>query len=205
MRTSSLKIELEACSPELPQGTLLDNGLGAASNPVRREWFAIAVKPRHEKSVAQVLDTKGYEAFVPLYKHRNRHAGRFRDSDLPLFPGYVFSRFDLFKRLPIMITPGVCRILGVGRNPTPVDPTEIASLRTTLANALSAKALPFLQVGKKVRICGGPLQGVEGIIVLVRGEPRIVLSATLLQRSVLVEVDSNWLVPEGSIHATAGV
>jgi transcription antitermination factor NusG len=99
--------------------------------------------------------------------------------------------------LPVIITPGVSRILGVGPYPTPVDPVEIASLRTTLDKAVSAEALPFLQAGNKVRIREGPLRGVEGIIVLVRGKPRIVLSATLLQRSVLVEVDSKWLAPQG--------
>jgi transcription antitermination factor NusG len=195
MRCSSQKIELDAASPERPQSTSLDIDVSVESSAERREWFAIAVKPRHEKSVAHVLDTKGYETFVPLYKHRHRHAARLRDFELPLFPGYVFSRFNLFKRLPVMVTPGVSRILGFGPNPTPMDPVEIASLRTTLDKALSAKTLPFLQTGNKVRICEGPLHGVEGIIVLVRGAPRIVLSATLLQRSVLVEVDSSWLLP----------
>ena len=190
------KIELEAASTERSQSTSLDNDCSAASGE-RRDWFAIAVKPRHEKTVAHVLDTKGYETFLPLYKHRHQHAARLRDFELPLFPGYVFSRFDLFKRLPVIITPGVSRILGVGAYPTPVDPIEIASLRTTLAKAVSAEALPFLQTGNKVRIREGPLRGVEGIIVLVRGKPRIVLSATLLQRSVLVEVDSKWLAPQG--------
>ena len=190
------KIELEAASTERSQSTSLDNDCSAASGE-RRDWFAIAVKPRHEKTVAHVLDTKGYETFLPLYKHRHQHAARLRDFELPLFPGYVFSRFDLFKRLPVIITPGVSRILGVGPYPTPVDPVEIASLRTTLDKAVSAEALPFLQAGNKVRIREGPLRGVEGIIVLVRGKPRIVLSATLLQRSVLVEVDSKWLAPQG--------
>ena len=197
MTCSDSKIEVHAPFGELPEGAALAGEL-EESGAERREWFAIAVKPRHEKSVAHVLDTKGYETFVPLYKQRNRRAARLRDFDLPLFPGYVFSRFELFKRLPVMITPGVIKILGVGSNPAPVDPIEIASLRKTLAKALSARTLPFLQAGSKVRICEGPLQGVQGIIVSVRGEPRIVLSATLLQRSVIVEVDSNWLVAEGS-------
>lgn len=196
MPYSALKIELDSASSERPENTSLGNDLSVASAE-RREWFAIAVKPRHEKRVAHVLDTKGYETFLPLYKHRHQYAARLRDFELPLFPGYVFSRFDLFKRLPVIITPGVSRILGAGAYPTPVDPVEMASLRTTLDKAVSAKALPFLQTGNKVRICEGPLRGVEGIIVLVRGEPRIVLSATLLQRSVLVEVDSKWLVPGG--------
>jgi transcription antitermination factor NusG len=168
------------------------SNLGVWNGVQRLDWFAIAVKPRHEKSVACVLKTKGYETFVPLRRHR-RVA---RVSELPLFPGYVFSRFDLLKRLPIMTTPGVNRILGVGPNPIPLDPCEIESLQTTLDKALSVAALPFLQAGKKVRICHGPLQGVEGIVVLDRGMPRIVLSITLLQRSVLAEVDSTWLLPE---------
>ena len=196
MRYSTLKIEPEAASIERSRSTSLDNDFGAASGE-RLDWFAIAVKPRHEKTVAHVLDTKGYETFLPLYKHRSQRASRLRHFELPLFPGYVFSRFDLFKRLPVIITPGVSRILGVGPYPTPVDPVEIASLRTTLDKAVSAEALPFLQAGNKVRIREGPLRGVEGIIVLVRGKPRIVLSATLLQRSVLVEVDSKWLAPRG--------
>jgi transcriptional antiterminator RfaH len=197
MTCSNSKIEIDTASGERPQETSLVNNVSRENSAERREWFAIAVKPRHEKSVAHVLDTKGFETFVPVHKNRNRHAARLRDFELPLFPGYVFSHFDLFKRLPVMITPGVTRILGVGPNPTPVDPIEIASLRKTLDKALSAKTLPFLQAGNKVRICEGPLHGVEGIIVSVRGEPRIVLSATLLQRSVLVEVDSTWLVSEG--------
>ena len=195
MHCSAAKLELDRASSERPESTSFENDCSAESVE-RREWFAIAVKPRHEKRVAQVLDTKGYETFLPLYKHRHQYAARRRDFDLPLFPGYVFSRFDVFKRLPVMVTPGVSRILGVGIYPTPVDPVEISSLRTTLDKAVSAKALPFLEAGNKVRISEGPLRGVEGIIVLVRGEPRIVLSATLLQRSVLVEVDSKWLVPE---------
>lgn len=197
MTCSSSKTEIDTASGEGRRNLSLVNDIDGENGAERREWFAIAVKPRHEKSVAHVLDTKGFETFVPLYKHRNRHAKRLRDVELPLFPGYVFSHFDLFKRLPIMITPGVTRILGVGPNPTPVDSIEIASLRKTLERALSAKTVPFLQSGNRVRICEGPLHGVEGIIVSVRGEPRIVLSATLLQRSVLVEVDSASLISEG--------
>ena len=204
MTRSSSKIETYARSAEGTSRSLLVSDIEDESHVEPREWFAIAVKPRHEKSVAQALDTKGYETFVPLYKHRNRYAARLRDFELPLFPGYVFSRFELFKRLPVMITPGVTRILGVGPNPTPLDPNEIASLRKTLDKALSARTIPFLQTGSKVRICEGPLQGVLGIIVSVRGEPRIVLSATLLQRSVMVEVDSSWLVSEGRQQAQGG-
>jgi transcription antitermination factor NusG len=202
MPSSNTKIEFDWSVPtdpsplDRPSREPDDAGPSACRSSDRLDWFAIAVKPRHEKRVAYVLDTKGYETFVPLYKHRLRRVSGVRDFELPLFPGYVFSRFDLLKRLPVVVTPGVNRILGVGATPTPVDPREITSLRTALDKALSAKTLPFFHAGSKVRICEGPLQGVDGVVVLVRGTLRIVLSVTLLQRSVLVEVDANWLRSE---------
>jgi len=202
MPSSNTNIEFDWSVPTDPSSldrlsqARRDASPSACRSSDRLDWFAIAVKPRHEKKVAYVLDTKGYETFVPLYKHRHRRVSGVRDFELPLFPGYVFSRFDLLKRLPVVVTPGVNRILGVGATPTPVDPEEITSLRTALDKALSAKTLPFFHAGNKVRICEGPLQGIDGVVVLVRGTLRIVLSITLLQRSVLVEVDSSWLVPE---------
>ena len=202
---SSIELSEHGLLGDAPQENFRqsDLNLDKWSSAERLSWFAIAVKPRHEKKVAHVLETKGYETFVPL--HRQRHRLVARVSELPLFPGYVFSRFDLLKRLPVIMTPGVNRILGVGHQPTPLDPSEITSLRITLDKSLSAAAVPFLQTGKKVRICDGPLHGVEGIVVLVRGRTRIVLNISLLQRSVLAEVDSAWLLPEeGRGGDTAG-
>jgi len=180
-----------------------DSNWDKRSSEERLSWFAISVKPRHEKKVAYVLETKGYETFVPLQRQRHRPVARV--SELPIFPGYVFSRFDLLRRLPVVMTPGVNRILGLGHQPTPLDPSEITSLRTTLEKSLSAAAVPFLETGNKVRISDGPLNGVEGIIVAIRDTARIVLNISLLQRSVLAEVDSAWLLPEhGRSGDTAG-
>ena len=163
----------------------------------REQWYAVAVKPRHDKAVCRTLENKGYEAIAPLYMKRYRQASRWRESELPLFPGYVFCRFNAQARLPILMTPGVIQVLGAGRVPTPVDEAEMASLQTALELQLHLRPYPFLETGQHVRIKEGPLAGIEGVVVDLKPNLRIVLSITLLQRSILLETDSSSVSAEG--------
>src|SRR5437667_12182066 len=97
------------------------NGQGEASVAARGEqWYALQVRPRFEKVVALHLQHKGYEEYLPLYRKRQRWSGRVKEVDLPLFPGYLFCKFDVFRRLPILVIPGVMSVVGVGRNPLAV-------------------------------------------------------------------------------------
>jgi transcription antitermination factor NusG len=158
-------------------------------------WFALQVRNRYEKLTAAFLQNKGYECFLPFYKCRRRWSDRIKELELPLFPGYVFCRFDVSKRLPILVTPGVLLIVGIGKVPIPVEENEIAALQSIAKSTLQAGPWPYLQVGQRVRIEFGPLQGAEGILVAVRKTHRLVVSVTLLQRSVAVEIDEDWAIP----------
>jgi transcription antitermination factor NusG len=155
-------------------------------------WFAVQVKTRRESAVATILGGKGYEAFLPTYKSRRRWSDRIKELELPLFPGYLFCRFNAQNRLPILTTPGVVQIVGIGRNPMPLEESEIAAIQVVVRSGLSREPWPFLQVGGRVRIEGGPLYGLEGIVLAFKGRNRLVLSVTLLQRSVAVEIDGDW-------------
>jgi transcription antitermination factor NusG len=126
------------------------------------------------------------------------------ETELPLFPGYVFCRFDPLDRLPILSIPGVVDIVGVRRVPLAVDENEIAALQTTVNSGLPRQPWPFLQIGHKVRIEHGPLCGVEGILLRFSGRDRLVLSLTLLQRSVAVQVDESWVQPSASLAGARG-
>jgi transcription antitermination factor NusG len=165
--------------------------------PGVHRWFALTVKPRHDKAVSHALAAKGYETLVPTYTKRNRYAARVKESELPLFPGYVFCRLDPMARLPILLTPGVIQILGAGRVPIPVDETEIASLRSAINANVPLQPSPFFQAGQRVRIAEGSLAGVEGTVMSTRQGPRLVLSITLLQRSVQLEIDCDRVRLEG--------
>jgi transcription antitermination factor NusG len=153
-------------------------------------WFALQVRSRQEVRVADHLQGQGYDWFLPLYKLRKRWSDRIKEVDAPLFAGYLFCRFNPQNRLPISKTPGVIQIVGFNNVPAPIDESEIRSIRTIVAAGLTHQPWPFLAVGDRVRIESGPLVGLEGILTDVRRSQRLVLSVTMLQRSVAVEIDS---------------
>lgn len=160
-------------------------------------WFALSTRRNREKNVAEILKGKGYEGFLPTYRTSRKWSDRYKELELPLFPGYVFCRFDPLRRLPILTTPGVILVVGNGRVPIPVEDSEIEALKRISRSHLQAEPWPYLQVGQRVLIEGGSLAGLEGILQDVRKSCRLVVSVNLLQRSVAVEVDRSWVRPAG--------
>src|SRR5262249_24181112 len=163
------------------------------------QWFALTVKPRFEKAVARTLELKGYETLLPLYKKHHTFGARSKDSELPLFPGYVCSRFDVQTRLPILTTPGVIQVLGAGNTPIALSDLEITSLQRAIKAQVPVRPFPFVHTGQRVRINRGVLAGVEGIVISskqCKQRLRLVLSITLLQRSVLLEIDRDQVSAE---------
>lgn len=156
-------------------------------------WFALRVRAGNESLVAGLLSAKGYVCLLPKYKCRRVWSDRIKIIELPLFPAYLFSQFDVNNRLPILMTPGVMQIVGTQRNPVPVAEAEIAALQALGRSALPSQPWPFLQVGDRVRVNHGPLRGVEGILLHMKKHYKILLSVSLLQRSVAVEIDSVWV------------
>ncbi len=173
------------------------------------QWFALTVKPNHEKAAAQALEAKALEAFLPLCRARRRWSDRVKDLDLPLFAGYVFCRYAAAERPRALATPGVTSVVGFGHKPAPVPEAEIESVRALVASGLPLSPWPFLKVGERVRIEAGPLCGVEGILTQLKDAWRVVVSVELLQRSVAAEVERDVVAvvrggaykAQGSLHA----
>ena len=159
-------------------------------------WYALRVQSRLSSLASTTLRGKGYEEFLPLYRARRRWSDRIKELELPLFPGYLFCRFDVSDRLmPILTTPGVIGILGAGKTPVPVDIEEIEAIRAILRSGLAAQPWPLLRVGAKVYIERGPLAGLEGIVINTDKVYRLIVSVSMLQRSVAVEIDREWARP----------
>ena len=175
-----------------------------AASPADKHWFALSVKSRHEKIVTQLLTNKGFETFLPLYTRRHQYARRAREFELPLFPGYLFCQFDAGACLPILTTPGVLRVVGSGRAPIPVDTGEIVALQKAIAAKVTMTPHPYWRLGQRVRITSGALAGVEGSVVSGKQPMKLVLSVSLLQRSVLLEIDASRVLPAAETHACAG-
>ncbi len=161
----------------------------------RVPWYALVVKPQHEKTVSRALREKGYPELLPLYKARRRWVSRSRDVSLPLFPQYVFCQFDPHCRLPVLQIPSVKTIVKFGGTLTPMKESEILAVKAVVDSGLTVAPHEFLSVGTVVRVTSGPLTGVEGILKRVKGTDRLVVSVTLLQQSMAVEIDRQWVVP----------
>ena len=159
-------------------------------------WFAILARTGREKSTTLLLENLGYQCFLPVSKSRRQWSDRVKELEVPLFPGYLFCRMNPHNRLPVLQTPGVIQIVGVGKSPIPVEEEEIAAIQCAEKSGLSVMPWPYLKVGHVARIEDGPLSGLTGIVVKIKSGLKLVLSVTLLQRSVAVEVDRHWL----SVH-----
>jgi transcriptional antiterminator NusG len=165
----------------------------AGATGISFPWFALQVRARQEAGVAAQLGGQGYEQFMPFYKLRKRWSDRIKEFDAPLFPGYLFCRFDPHNRLPILKTPGVIQIVSFNSIPAAVEESEIVSIQRLVTSGIRHEPCPFLNVGDRVRINSGSLSGLEGILTDVKGSRRLVLSVSLLQRSVAVEIDSAFV------------
>jgi transcription termination/antitermination protein NusG len=159
------------------------------------EWFAVQVRGGREQSCAEQLRVRGYEIFLPCYRERRRWSDRVKHVERPLFAGYVFSRLRPHVMGKIVSTTGVIRIVGDSTRPLPIPADEIAALKRIADTRLAAEPWPFVQAGQRVRFETGPLRDTEGIVLMVKNSHRLVVSIPLLQRSVAVEVERDWIGP----------
>lgn len=155
-------------------------------------WCAVHVKPLAERTVSVLLRNKGYEEFVPTY-HELSRLGRCAPRERPLFPRYVFCRVSPKATGMIVTTPGVLRILGIGGRPEPVREEEIDAIRRAMAVGVATEPWERLEQGDEVLVMSGPLVGCRGVFKHIKGKDRLVISLTLLKRSVLVEMDRRSL------------
>jgi transcription antitermination factor NusG len=157
-------------------------------------WYALQVRLRREFSIASALRVKGYEVLNPSYPCTRTLSDRKRTAEAPLFPGYLFCQIDLADRsVSVIRTPGVIRIVGSGPTPMSVESVEIDSLRKIMQSGLPARPHPYLPVGSRVEITGGPLEGAVGEILEENSGPSLAVSVSLLRRSVAVQLRREWL------------
>jgi transcription antitermination factor NusG len=158
------------------------------------DWFGIRVKSRCELRAYDDLSLRGFDAFLPLCSVRRRWSDRVKTLQVPMFSGYLFCRFALPDRLRVLNAAGVAQIVGVGNAPVPISEAEIRSVQTLVTSKIACTPWPYLQAGQRVSIEDGPLAGVEGVIIRAEnGKPRVVVSVTMLFRSVAAEIERDWI------------
>lgn len=154
-------------------------------------WYALYTRSNFEKRVAEELTAKHVENYLPLVEQIHQWKDRRKRVEVPVFPGYVFVRFEDSQsaRLQVLRTSGSVRLLGQADRIEPVPDAEIESIRRLLRARVPCFSHPFLREGAWVRVRRGPLRDVEGLLVRVKSKTRLVLSVALLSQSVATEID----------------
>jgi transcription antitermination factor NusG len=161
-------------------------------------WFALQIRSRWEGTTAGLLRSKGLETLLPTFTAKRKWSDRLKVVEAPLFPGYVFCRFDVHDRLPVLITPGVISVVGRGKTPIAVNDAEIFSIQAAIASGIHMEPWAYVEIGERVRIKDDVLDGMGGILTSFKGSHRVVISVTLLRRSVALEIDRSRITPLGS-------
>jgi transcription antitermination factor NusG len=163
-------------------------------------WFAAQVWAGREHISAKHLRMRGYDVFFPTYQERRYWSDRVKTITRALFTGYLFCRLEGTSVAKIVTTPGVIRLVGDRTRPLPVATAEITAVRRIVDAGVTAEPWEFIHEGQRVRIAGGPLRDAEGIIVRTKNRHRLVVSVSVLQRSVAVEIDARWVtVPPSAL------
>lgn len=153
-------------------------------------WYAVRTRSRHEKLVAKQLENQGIESFLPVVIQTRDWSDRRKQVEMPLFSGYAFLRMvhSSDERVRVLRTQGVVGFVGVHGTGTPIPDHQIEDIKTLVTSKISYEERPFLRVGQKVRVRGGALDGIQGILVAENGDRSLVISVEPIQRSLYVRV-----------------
>jgi transcriptional antiterminator NusG len=179
---------------------------GCLSPNASLSWYALRTRSNYEKIASGFLEARGFEHFLPVYRMQKRRSNKTIETSTPLFPGYVFCRFDTRLRSPILSVMGVVSIVGFGGQPAKINDTEIEAIRKAIGCGQTMEPYPYLHEGQQIRIEKGPLRGMEGVLIKKRTW-RIVISVEMLRRAVAVEIDPDSIAPidsyDGRLHTDA--
>jgi len=167
-------------------------------NPVATmNWYAIRTRSRHEKSVVRLLEERGIATFLPLVNQLRRWSDRQKLVQFPLFAGYAFVRmaYEPSSRLAVLQTDGVVNFVGSHGQGIPIPEEQIDAIQAVLKGDLLVESHPYLKIGQRVRLRGGSLDGMEGILVAKKGHHMLVISVELIQRSLAIQVDGYHVEP----------
>jgi transcription antitermination factor NusG len=156
-----------------------------------RFWFAIETRPRYEKTVAADLRNKGIEVFLPLFSEKHRWSDRQRLVEVPVFPRYVFVQIEstMSVRVPVLRTRGTMSFVGNRGHGTAIPNAQLESVRNIITQKVPFSSREFLDVGTRVRIRGGSLEGVEGILAAINGDHSLIVNVELIRRSLAIRVE----------------
>lgn len=163
-------------------------------------WYAIHVRSRHEKKVVGEFERRGIVNYLPTITEVRQWSDRRVNIEAPLFSCYAFVNIvsSAEAKVGVLRTPGVLGFVGGNCDGASIPDSEIEQIRTVLARKVPFAAHPFLQAGQRVRVRGGALDGLEGILSRCSGGNRLVISVQTIQRALSITVEGYQIEPVSS-------
>ena len=164
---------------------------------IELHWYALRTRSRHERVVNQQLVSQGFETFLPTLTETHRWSDRKKVVEVPLFSGYTFVRFSYSheERVRVLRSHGAVGLVGVQGAGVPIPDAQIDDIRKLLTNKVPLRKHGFLRIGHRVRVRGGALDGLEGILVAENGDRSLVISVDPIQRSLSIRVEGYEVEP----------
>jgi transcription antitermination factor NusG len=158
-------------------------------------WYAVHTRSRHEKRIASELQARGITTFLPLVTETHKWSDRKMKVEIPLFSCYLFVNITASAeaRVSILRASGVLNLLGGNHQGTAIPEGQIQNIQMILSKKVPFVSHAFLEIGQTVRVRGGPLNGIEGIITRCNGSNRLVISVNTIQRSLSISVEGYQL------------
>jgi transcription antitermination factor NusG len=173
-----------------------------------RPWYALYTRSRHEKRVAEALGRRGFDVYLPLVPRESQWHDRKKTVHWPLFPGYVFVRFEPGQATTALSVPGAVRVIGVRGEPAPIRDSEIENVRR-FASCLAETGVvptpePLVDVGQEVVVQSGPFGGVRGRVLERRAAGRVLIQIGVRAIGQALKVELEEAVLDSDRTVTAG-
>ena len=165
-------------------------------------WCAVHTRYQHERLASELLASKGFETFLPTFARIHRWKDRKKEICEPLFPGYLFAANVGAGGMQVVMTAGVCSVVCTGGAPATIPTHEIEAIRKVVAGPQQVEPHAYLKDGDRVRVVGGPLAGIEGILIRKEKRARLIVSVDLLGRAAAVEIDGACVEPTDATRGT---
>jgi transcription antitermination factor NusG len=158
-------------------------------------WFALRIRHRCEQYSTSYLSYHGFTVCFPTYEVERRWSDRVKQLQLPLFPGYIFCQMAPGQKSAVLSAPGVVQLVSIGNTPVPVEPAEMEGVLRSVECGFGLEPAELPRPEDRVLILSGPFRGLEGVFVERRKQRTLILSVTLLQRAIAVELDATAVRP----------
>ena len=160
------------------------------------KWIAVYTKSRHEKVVIQELENKNIEAYCPIFKERRQWSDRKRWVEFPLFRSYVFAKIELKNSIYILQTMGVHHIIKFQGNISIIPDEIIQNIKSMIDGGFTVEQVEYFVKGDEVIVVDGPLKGMDGIVVKIKNENKLVLKVAAIQQAIAVQIHPGYLKPK---------